>query len=202
MNPSSATLTERLRMVASEEALAHIGARIEDLADPEVRAAAIRADHPDLERALHEGRDEGEIDGQPMSIRLHFAMHEILANQLADNDPPEVYETAVRLREDGYGRHEVLHMVAAPLAAQIFATVTNGEGYAVGDTSPRFRTSRALGSSGAASARLLARIPADTTRHGDGGRPDSVQAAETGLRPAMAFIRFRFALCLARTSST
>jgi hypothetical protein len=129
MNPSSATLTERLRMVAGEEALAQIGARVEDLADPEVRAAAIRADHPDLERALREGLDEVVIDGEPVSIRLHFAMHEILANQLADNDPPEVYATAVRLREDGYGRHEVLHMVAAPLAAQILATVTNGEGY-------------------------------------------------------------------------
>jgi hypothetical protein len=116
-------------MVASNEALAQIGARVEDLADPDVRAAAIRADHPDLQTALREGLDEVVIDGQPMSIRLHFAMHEILANQLADDDPPEVYETAARLRVAGYGRHEVLHMLAAPLAEQIFATVTNGEGY-------------------------------------------------------------------------
>jgi hypothetical protein len=92
-------------MVASEEALGRIGVRVEDLADPDVRAAAIRADHPDLERALREGHDEVMIDGQPVSIRMHFAMHEVLGNQLADDDPAEVYETAARLRAAGYGRH-------------------------------------------------------------------------------------------------
>jgi hypothetical protein len=68
-------------------------------------------------------------DGQPISIRLHFALHEIVANQLADDDPAEVFQTARRLLDAGYNRHEVLHMLAAPMAEQIFATVATGEGY-------------------------------------------------------------------------
>jgi hypothetical protein len=38
---------------------------------------------------------------------LHIAMHEIVANQLWANDPPEMWETAVRLLDAGYERHEV-----------------------------------------------------------------------------------------------
>ena len=129
---SSTGLTERLSLIAGEKALAIIGARLEDLVDPDVRAAVIRADHPELDRALHDGKDELIVDDEPMSIRLHLTMHQVLANQLADNDPPEVYLTAQRLLASGYERHEVLHMLAAPIAEQIHATLHDGQEYDVG----------------------------------------------------------------------
>ncbi len=133
METSSTGLTERLSLIAGEKALTIVGARLEDLVDPDVRAAVIRADHPELDRALHDGKeDELIVDDEPMSIRLHLTMHQVLANQLADNDPPEVYLTAQRLLASGYERHEVLHMLAAPIAEQIHATLHDGQEYDVG----------------------------------------------------------------------
>ena len=64
-----------------------------------------------------------------MNIRLHVAMHEVVAKQLADDDPPEVYETARRLLDAGYDRHEVLHMLARPMASHIHATLTDKQPY-------------------------------------------------------------------------
>jgi hypothetical protein len=120
---------EPLSLIASEEALASVGARVEDLADPEVRAVVIRADHPELDRGLRAGEAEVIVDGEPVSIRLHLTMHEVLANHFADDDPPEVHLTAQRLLAAGYERHEVLHMLAAPIVVQIHAILQGGEGY-------------------------------------------------------------------------
>jgi hypothetical protein len=129
MDASNGGMIVRLSLIASTQALEGVGARVEDLADPDTRAVAIRADHPELDRALREGKDELIVDGEPMSIRLHLTMHQVLANQLAEDDPPEVYLTAQRLLAAGYDRHEVLHMLAAPIAEQIHATLHDGEEY-------------------------------------------------------------------------
>lgn len=120
---------ERLGLIAGEEARASVGVDIADLVDPDVRTVVIRAEHPELDRALQEGIDELVVDGEPMSVRLHLTMHEVVANQLADDDPPEVYLTARRLLGAGYERHEVLHMLAAPMAAQIFAALRENREY-------------------------------------------------------------------------
>ena len=118
----------RLALIASPEALTATGLEIEDLTDPDARSVAIRADHPELNEALADGRDHVTVAGEPMSIRLHLAMHEVVA-KLADDDPPEVYETARRLLDAGYDRHEVLHMLARPMASQIHATLTDNQPY-------------------------------------------------------------------------
>jgi hypothetical protein len=46
-----------------------------------VRAVVIQADHPEVDRALREGKDELTTDGEPISIRPHLTMHEVLANR-------------------------------------------------------------------------------------------------------------------------
>ena len=130
MGHASASLNQRLALIASADALEQIGAHLEELTDPDARAEAIAADHhPELEQALHEGLSEVTIDGQPVSIRLHLALHEIVAKQLIDNDPPDVFQNANRLLAAGYDRHETLHMLAAPIARQIHATLTDGAAY-------------------------------------------------------------------------
>ncbi len=116
MAAADATVSERLALIASDRSLASVDARAEDLADPDVRAVVIRADHPALDRALRDGRDEITVNGEPVSVRLHLQMHQVLATQLADDDPPEVFVTAQRLLAAGYERHEVLHMLTAPIA--------------------------------------------------------------------------------------
>ncbi len=60
---------------------------MKDLENLEMRTAAVRADHPELEQALREGRDEVEAVGLPVNVRLHLSVHEVLASQLADDDP-------------------------------------------------------------------------------------------------------------------
>jgi len=96
-----------------------------DPSDPDDRHILIEAEHPELHAALQADLDE--IDGgggEPMSPRLHITMHEIVANQLWDDDPPEAWETAQRLLAAGYDRHEVLHMLGSVAAGEIYEAMS------------------------------------------------------------------------------
>jgi hypothetical protein len=95
-----------------------------------------------------------------MNIRLHLAMHDVVAKQLADDDPPEVYQTARRLLDAGYDRHEVLHILARPMASQIHATLTDRQPYTTPGTSPRSARSPPPGSRSARNE--SSRAPTDT----------------------------------------
>ena len=64
-----------------------------------------------------------------MNPRLHLAMHEIVATQLWDDSPPEVWDTAVRLLEAGYEQHEVLHMLAGPVVDQVWGALHDERAY-------------------------------------------------------------------------
>ena len=90
-----------------------------DLADPDDRALLIGAAHPELDTEL----ETVVVEGREMNPRLHLTIHEIVATQLADDDPPEVWATAQRLRRLGYGRHEVLHMLGAAMTPQLWAAL-------------------------------------------------------------------------------
>ena len=89
------------------------------------RALLIAAAHPELdteaERAL--------VDGHEINPRLHLTIHEIVATQIVDDDPPEVWATAQRLRKLGYGRHEVLHMLGAAVTPQMWDALQNQREY-------------------------------------------------------------------------
>ena len=98
-----------------------------DPADPDERHILIEAEHPELRKALESDLREVHIDGQAMNPTLHIAMHEIVANQLWDDDPPEVWQTAKRLTEAGYARHEVLHMLASVVSNEVFDILANHE---------------------------------------------------------------------------
>jgi hypothetical protein len=105
-----------------------------DPADENERALLIRAEHPELAEAIERGDEEIEIDGQAMNPRLHLLIHEILAKQLWENDPPEVWQTALRLLDAGYERHEILHMLGSALASELWELLHEGtpadpEGY-------------------------------------------------------------------------
>jgi uncharacterized protein DUF1841 len=96
-----------------------------DPADADERALLIRAGHPELDL-------ESEtvfLDGEEINPRLHLTIHEIVATQLANDDPPEVWETAQRLRELGYGHHEVLHMLMRAMTGEIWQALQGHRGY-------------------------------------------------------------------------
>jgi hypothetical protein len=73
-----------------------------------------------------------------MSPGLHIAMHEIVANQLWDGDPPEAWETAKRLLDAGYERHEVLHMLGSVVAGELFEVMNAREPADLGRMSAAF----------------------------------------------------------------
>jgi hypothetical protein len=46
-------------------------------------------------------------------------MHEVIANQLWDNDPPEVWQAAQRLRDQDMERHDILHALLEVMVAHM-----------------------------------------------------------------------------------
>lgn len=93
------------------------------------RRILIEAEYPELHGALRSGQEEIHRAGVTMNPRLHIAMHEIVANQLWGDDPPEMWQTAERLTKAGYGRHEVLHTLASVVSAEVFEMMKNRETY-------------------------------------------------------------------------
>jgi hypothetical protein len=89
------------------------------------RRLLIQAEHPEFHQALADGQREVHVGGVTVNPVLHIAMHEIVANQLWANDPPEMWETAVRLLAAGYERHEVLHMLASVVSDEVFEALRN-----------------------------------------------------------------------------
>lgn len=96
-----------------------------DPADADERALLIQAAHPELDT----DQETMLIDGREINPRLHLMLHEMVATQLADDDPPEVWATAQRLRRLGYGRHEILHMLGAAMSVQIWEALHNRREY-------------------------------------------------------------------------
>jgi Domain of unknown function (DUF1841) len=88
--------------------------------DEDDRRVLILAEHPDLHRAIEAGLTEMHVQGRTMNPALHLAIHEIVANQLWADDPPEVWETATQLLASGYDRHEVLHMLASVVSDDVY----------------------------------------------------------------------------------
>lgn len=91
-----------------------------DPADRDERRLLIEAEHPMLRQALRDDVHEVVLDGQVMNPNLHIALHEIVAERLWADDPPETWPTAQRLAALGYDRHEVLHMIMSVLSDEIY----------------------------------------------------------------------------------
>jgi hypothetical protein len=91
-----------------------------DPSDENDRSMLILAEHPELHRAIEADLDEIHTHGTTVNPRLHLAMHEIVANQLWADDPPEVWQTAQRLLDAGYERHEILHMLASVVSDDVY----------------------------------------------------------------------------------
>jgi hypothetical protein len=100
-----------------------------DVNDPDERGSLIRLAHPELDAAITAGEEEVEVAGTVMNPRLHLVIHEIVATQIMDDDPPEVFETASRLIALGRDPHEVLHMLGSTMTGQIWAAMRGERAY-------------------------------------------------------------------------
>jgi hypothetical protein len=94
-----------------------------DAEDPEERAALIRLAHPDLDEVIAQDLAELRMGGAPINPRLHLIVHEMVATQIIDDDPPEVFQTAQRLLALGRDPHEVLHMLGSIASTQIWTAL-------------------------------------------------------------------------------
>jgi len=79
-----------------------------DPANPDDRHFLFMAEHPKFTRAINRGDDVVKVEGNVVNPHLHIAMHEVVANQLWDGKPKEVWPTVERLRRLGYNRHDIL----------------------------------------------------------------------------------------------
>jgi hypothetical protein len=86
--------------------------RLLDPDDEDERALLIEVLHPEFADALH-GEDDVIVGGENVNPRLHVAMHQVVANRLLADDPPETWQTVRRLAGLGYDWHNVMHMIAS-----------------------------------------------------------------------------------------
>jgi hypothetical protein len=96
-----------------------------DPGDPDERRLLIEGEHPEYHDALDDPFFDGEVDG--VSPRLHCAIHEVVANQLWDDDPPEAWQAAKRLAAAGEDRHEVLHRLGELVVHHLHGALTSGQ---------------------------------------------------------------------------
>ena len=76
----------------------------------------IEGEHPEYHEALADP-DADTVEG--VNPRLHITVHEIIANQLWDDNPPEVWQAARRLLATGMDRHNVLHAIGEVLVEHL-----------------------------------------------------------------------------------
>ena len=65
----------------------------------------------------------------PFNPRLQAAIHEILDNQLRDNDPPETQATLDRLLSIGIDRNEARRLIALAIAGEIYDILKLGKDF-------------------------------------------------------------------------
>lgn len=91
-----------------------------DPADPDDRRVLILSEHPDMAEAIERGEHELVIDGEPMNPNLDITFHEVTANQLWDDTPPEVWQAARRLLAAGLEPHDIMHALATAVAGEMW----------------------------------------------------------------------------------
>jgi hypothetical protein len=97
-----------------------------ELLDPgeeDDRALLIEALHPEFADALH-GEDDVIVGGEPVNPRLHVAMHQVVANQLLADDPPQTWQAVQRLAGLGYDWHNIMHMIASLVTEDVYWALT------------------------------------------------------------------------------
>ena len=105
-------------------------------ADEDERTFLIEAQHPEFTDALRND-EEMTVGGEPLSPRLHIALHQIVASQLLAGDPPETWQTVQRLAGLGYDWHNIMHMVAAVVSDDIYQAMNEHRPFDPGDYARR-----------------------------------------------------------------
>jgi hypothetical protein len=125
--PSDETARRAFAVPPAGGVFGEIDLALLDPADRHERRILIEAEHPEFADALDLDGEFVIVDGEEVDPRLHLTLHEIIVEQLWEDDPPEAWRTAQRLAAAGYERHEILHMLGSALVPQLWRAVAKGE---------------------------------------------------------------------------
>jgi hypothetical protein len=125
--PSDETARRAFAVPPARGVFGEIDLALLDPADRDERRILIEAEHPEFADALDRHEEFVIIDGEEVDPRLHLTLHEIIVEQLWEDDPPEAWRTAQRLTAAGYERHEILHMLGSALVPQLWRAMAKGE---------------------------------------------------------------------------
>ena len=97
--------------------------------DDETRQLAdVLEQHPEYHHVFAEaGAEDVTIDG--VNPFLHVTMHQVVENQIADNDPTQTAETLDALLTAGCDRHEAIHAIAAIVVEEIYEALKSRREY-------------------------------------------------------------------------
>jgi hypothetical protein len=93
-----------------------------DPADEDQRELLIDAEHPQYRQVLADPFSDELVEG--VNPRLHVALHQVIATQLWEDSPVEVWQAAQRLLAAGYDRHAVLHALVYELGEELNSALT------------------------------------------------------------------------------
>ena len=107
-----------------------------DPSDEDELTFLIEAQHTEFQAALRND-EEMIVGGEPFSPRLHVTMHQIVANQLLADDPPQTWQTVQRLAGLGYDWHNIMHMIAALVSDDLYHAMSEHRHLDPGDYTRR-----------------------------------------------------------------
>ena len=90
-----------------------------DAADADDRAELIRLAHPELAAAIDLGEEVVVSGGEAVNPRLHLLMHQVVAERLLHDDPPEEWLAFEALLEHGVDAHEAQHAIGRRFVEQL-----------------------------------------------------------------------------------
>jgi hypothetical protein len=93
-----------------------------DPADEDQRELLIDAEHPQYGQVLADPFSDELVEG--VNPWLHVALHQVIATQLWEDSPVEVWQAAQRLLAAGYDRHAVLHALVYELGEELNSALT------------------------------------------------------------------------------
>jgi hypothetical protein len=92
-----------------------------------------------LLEALHDCQDlswsglASPLSGPAGNPRLHAAMHQIVSQQLRADEPPQTWQTLQRLAGQGYGWHDIMHMIAGLVTDDVHTALTTQRRFDLAD---------------------------------------------------------------------
>jgi len=91
--------------------------------DIDDRAELIRLAHPELAAAVDAGKEVVVIGGEAVNPRLHLLMHQVVAERLLYDDPPEDWLAFSELLTDGVDAHDAQHAIGLRFVEELMAAI-------------------------------------------------------------------------------